>query len=185
VAVCKIRRGLKKLKNLTLGRDGERAGGQFLEGLRSSGAEVFHDVPGKNFNIDHVIVHPSGVYVIETKTWSKPERGEPKLIFNGESISRLGLEPDRNPVTQAKAAGRWLAELVQESTGKKVPVRSVVVFPGWFIEPTAEAKHSEVWALNPKALPSFISHSSVQLKPEDVKLFAYHISRYVRAENKT
>jgi len=56
----------------------------------------------------------------------------------------------------------------------------VVLFPGWFIEPTAEARQSDVWVLNPKALPAFISNSGEQLTDEDVGLVGYHLSRFVR-----
>jgi hypothetical protein len=56
----------------------------------------------------------------------------------------------------------------------------VVLFPGWFIEPTAESKQSDVWVLNPKALPAFISNSQKRLSGEDMSLVAYHLSRFVR-----
>ncbi len=171
----------KKLTNLRQGRDGEKAVAQFLERLRENGAIVFHDIPGQGFNLDHVVMDRSGIYVIETKTMSKPDKGETRLVFDGESISSFGRPLDRNPVTQVRAARQWLAELIQESTGRKFPVRQVVVFPGWYIEPTAEARASDVWVLNPKALPSFISHSAEQMNAEDVKLCAFHLSRYVRA----
>jgi len=170
----------KKLHNLRQGRDGEKAVAQFLDRLRETGAIVFHDIPGQGFNLDHVVMDRSGIYVIETKTMSKPDKGETRLVFDGESISSFGRPLDRNPVTQVRAARQWLAELIQESTGRKFPVRPVVVFPGWYIEPTAEARASDVWVLNPKALPSFISHSAEQMSAEDVKLCAFHLGQYVR-----
>jgi len=45
-----------KVRQLRLGRDGERCVGQFLERLRESGAQVFHDIPGPGFNLDHVVI---------------------------------------------------------------------------------------------------------------------------------
>jgi len=65
----------KRIKNMKLGRDGERHVGQALETLREKGFTVFHDLIGKNFNVDHVIVSPHGVFAVETKTISKPVRG--------------------------------------------------------------------------------------------------------------
>lgn len=44
-----------RVRLLKLGRDGELAVGQFLEGLRVSGARVFHNIPGGDFNLDHVV----------------------------------------------------------------------------------------------------------------------------------
>jgi hypothetical protein len=172
----------KKIKALKLGRDGEMAVGQYLESLRENGAKVFHDIQGEGFNLDHVVIDKSGIYVIETKTFSKPDKGQTVVTYDGEKVFVNGKEPDRNPVIQVRAACRWLKELLRESTGKDCNPRPVVVFPGWFVEPTAEAKNSDVWVLNPKALPSFISHSKPQLESDEVAIFSYHLSRHVRAE---
>lgn len=180
LAAYKIRVAFKRVSNLKLGRDGERAVGQFLERLRERGAQVIHDFPGEKFNIDRVVVHQSGVYAIETKTYSKPDQGEPKILFDGQSIRIPGRQLERDPVKQARAQAKWLQELILETSGKQLPVRPVVVFPGWFVVPTAEAKASDVWVLNPKALPAFIEHSNTQLPDADVRLVTSHLSRYVR-----
>jgi hypothetical protein len=41
---------------LMQGREGEKAVGQYLERLRARGYQVLHDIPGENFNIDHVLI---------------------------------------------------------------------------------------------------------------------------------
>ena len=79
----------------------------------------FHDVVGLGFNVDHVIVGPAGVFTVETKTWSKPAKGDAKVVFDGERVRINGFEPDRNPIVQAKAQARWLKEVLAESTGMK------------------------------------------------------------------
>lgn len=38
-----------------------------------------------------------------------------------------------------------------------------------------------VWVLNPKALPLFLKHITPCLSTEEVNLFSYHLSRYIRA----
>jgi len=73
----KIHAILKKVKSIKLGRDGERAVGQYLEILREQGHRVFHDLLGDCFNIDHVIVSMKGIFLIETKTYSKPLKKRP------------------------------------------------------------------------------------------------------------
>ena len=181
LVVYKTRLASKHVRNLKLGRDGEKAVGQFLERLRERGAQVIHDFPGENFNIDHVVVHQSGVYAIETKTYSKPDRGEPRILFDGQSVQIPGRKLERDPVRQARAQAKWLQETILETSGKRVPVRPVVVFPGWFVVPTAEAKSSDVWVLNPKALPAFIEHSGAQLPEPAVHLITSHLTRYIRS----
>jgi hypothetical protein len=85
-SIFKIIRAKSKIKSLKQGRDGEKAVGQYLEKLREHGAQIFHDVPSKGFNLDHVVIVKSGIYVIETKTYSKPDKGEAKIIFTGDSV---------------------------------------------------------------------------------------------------
>src|SRR5258706_3872926 len=91
--------------------EGEKAVGQFLERLRKDGYQVFHDLLGNGFNVDHVLIGPAGVFTVETKTWTKPARGDARIKFDGERILVGDHEPDRNPVIQARAQAAWLKEL--------------------------------------------------------------------------
>ena len=176
----KIKNASKKIEKLKQGRDGEKAVGQYLELLREQGVKVYHDIPGDNFNLDHVLVAPSGVYVVETKTYSKPDQGEAKIIYTGDTLIHQNGFKDDKPLIQVKAAANWLKQVIKESTGRDVDVKKVVLFPGWFIEPTAESKRSDVWVLNPKALGAFIANSGVRLSGEDLNLVGFHLSRFVR-----
>jgi hypothetical protein len=169
----------ERFRNLYLGLDGEKAVGQYLERLRAEGCRVFHDIVGKGFNIDHVVISPHGVFVIETKTYRKPKRGPAIVEFDGERILINGFEPERNAITQVRALGGWLQELLEESTGRRFPVRGVVVLPGWFVEVQAKTK-TDVWVLNPKALPSFIEHEPVVVEADDIALISSRINLYLQ-----
>lgn len=168
-----------KVRQLKLGRDGERCVGQFLERLREGGGQVFHDIPSEGFNLDHVVISPQGLYVVETKTVSKPS---PKatITVEGDLLRVAGRIPDRNPIEQVTAGARWLERLLENSTGKRFAVRGVVVYPGWFVE--QRSSRGPVWVLEPKMLPGFIEQEAATIGPADVALATYHLSRYVRAE---
>lgn len=51
------------------GAAGERVVGARLDGLRRRGVLAVHDrrVPGKRTNIDHIVIAPAGVFVVDTK----------------------------------------------------------------------------------------------------------------------
>jgi len=168
----------RRVKSLRLGMDGEKAVGQFLEALRSQGCRVFHDIVGNEFNIDHVIIGSRGVFTIETKTFSKPARGQAYAKYDGERILFNGLGPERNPVRQSRAARDWLANLLFETTAKRYPVRGVVVLPGWYVDSSDDRRH-DTWVLNPKALPGFIEHEPIVLKEEDIALASSRLINYV------
>ena len=125
--VYKIRKNLKKIKAIQLGRDGERIIGQYLETLREKGHRIFHDILGDDFNIDHVIISRKGIFLVETKTYSKPQKGEANILFDGEklSISSVGVR-DRE-IVQVKASSKWLENILLETTGKKFSIKPVIL----------------------------------------------------------
>lgn len=169
----------RKLRSMKLGLVGEKLVGQFLEDLRRQGCRVFHDIVGKEFNLDHVVVGPQGVFVIETKTYSKPDRGQTIVDYDGERIRVNGIEPDRNAIIQARAARNWLDNLLSEATGRRFPMRGVVLLPGWYVKQTKDGQASDIWVLNPKALKSFMEHEPAVLKGEDVALISSRLTDYV------
>lgn len=182
LAGTKVWRGRKELRRLKQGRDGELAVGQFLEQyLGGNGARVFHDVSAPGFNVDHVLVHPSGIYAIETKTLSKPDRGKATLQYDGESVLRNSRPLERDPVAQARGSAAWLAELIEEYTGKSLPVQPVVLFPGWYVERAGTQKGNEAWVLNPKAFRKWVEGKKSTLRPDMVSCASAHLGRYLRA----
>jgi len=184
VVSWRIRAAFFKAKQLHLGVIGEEAVGQYLdEHLRPLGCQVLHDIPAEGFNVDHVVIGPTGVFAIETKTHSKPAKGASSVRYDGETISVNGFQPDRDPVVQATAEARWLFDLLERSTGRKIFVQPVVLYPGWFVEP--QPANAEVWVLNEKALPTFIRNARKgTIAVEDVHLLAYHLTKHVLAERK-
>ena len=179
----KVRQIKRQLRDLRQGREGEKAVGQYLEGMRIKGYQVIHDIPsGENFNIDHVLIGETGIYAIETKTISKPAKGRAYVDYDGKKITINGFVPDRDPIVQAKASARWLRDLLKESTGRDLNVRGVVLYPGWYT--SRQPRDAEVWVLNPKSLPAFVDHEKRVISPEDVHLFTYHLGRYIRHNNK-
>lgn len=168
-----------RVKELKLGRDGERAVGQFLDMHVEPDAVVYHDVPSEQGNIDHVIICSRGIYVVETKTRTKPRRGTPLVLVENNQLTVGGRVPDRDAVAQARACANDLKRLLRASTGKPYDVRAVVVFPGWLVTDRREGQRA-VWVLEPKALPRWIAKEPVTISPSDVSLASYHLSRYIR-----
>jgi hypothetical protein len=181
----RVYRIIKEAKQINLGREGERAVGQFLESLRSAGCVVFHDIIADNFNLDHVIVSKKGIYAVETKTYSKPEKGEAKVIFDGEKLAIDGRGKYDKPIIQVNASSAWLKNTLLATTGKMFSIKSVILFPGWYVESTEQGKKSNTWVLNPKALPSFIANQPEVISQEDTQLAVYHLCRYIRVKEMT
>jgi hypothetical protein len=180
IATIQFYRVRRRIANLRQGRDGERAVGQFLERLREDGGQIFHDIPGRGFNLDHVVISAKGILVIETKTWSKDLGKQSRISASAGALYKNGYRVEPNPINQVVAGTRWLKELLLESTGKSLPVFGAVLFPGWFVEPIDAATRELAWILEPKALPSFVENEPTRLAESDIRLAAFHLSRYIR-----
>ena len=182
IAIIEIRKIRRQVKTIRQGRDGERIVAEYLDNLREDGCRIFHDLLGDNFNLDHVIVSTKGIFVIETKTYSKPVKGDAKIQYDGEKIIIAGRKTIGDPITQVTAASKWLKNILKESTGKEYMIKPVIVFPGWFVETKDHGLKSNVWVLNPKALQSFINNESDKITREDMMLATFHLSRYIRSK---
>jgi hypothetical protein len=76
------------------GAAGERRTAAALAGLEDDGWTVQHDVrlPGRRWNVDHLLVREDAVVVVETKQWRRPVRTwrrSPRIV--GE---RVGWQVD-------------------------------------------------------------------------------------------
>jgi len=151
-AFYKIKKIRYEVKSLRIGRDGEKEVGELLDELREKGYKVLHDIPGENFNIDHVIISKKGIYTIETKTYSVPLKGKAEMWYDGEKITIPNRIKSDAPIIQAAAASKWLCNTLQTTTGKEFTIKPVVLFPGWFLNHTDNAKKAKVWVLHPKAV---------------------------------
>jgi hypothetical protein len=167
------------LRQLRQGQEGERAVAEVLDSLRTKGAAVFHDVIGKGFNVDHVVLSRTGIYVIETKTVSK--RPGATVTVHGGAIQVDGRPLDRDPIRQARAVADWVRSTLTASTGRTFPVRAVVLFPGWYVEPMKGQYPPDIWVLNPKAFPAFVESQPVQISEPDLNLAAFHMARYIKS----
>ena len=118
----------KKLGNFFKGAQGEEAVAREL-GFLSSDYRVFNCIePGKQAllpssgDYDHVVIGPTGIFVIETKNWSG------SITLEDGAILYNGNTPDRPPIDQAKAAASSLRTKLTEACGQPVEVMPVICF---------------------------------------------------------
>jgi hypothetical protein len=140
-----------------LGHAGEVAVGSALNELMLQGYHVFHDIQGDNeFNIDHLVVGPAGVFAVETKTKTKLKKGAQikvahKVTFDGNALYFPDNPdfPHKDFLTQAERGAKWASKWLTEAVGERVNAWPVLVMPGWFIT----IKHpGRVMVLNHKQL---------------------------------
>ena len=107
----KMVKRLNLRRKMRLGYEGEVATGQELNQLMLHGYHVYHDFVADNFNIDHIVVGPAGVFAVETKARTKPtsnnRKEDAQVIYDGRCI-HFPTWKETRPLEQAKSQAEWL-----------------------------------------------------------------------------
>ena len=187
-----MRRLNAEMENFRLGLQGERYVAALLDELRDAGYRAIHDVPGRRknkrasaWNIDHILVGPSGVYAIETKTLRKWADRSQKLRYDGEYLSLDGKrlpEKWRKPLEQAQAGADFVQTLLKEVTARKElpPIHPVVLYPGWYVETDGRPDSYSCWVMNPKGFATWLRRRPRVMSDDDVALYHHRLASYVR-----
>jgi hypothetical protein len=98
----------------------------------------------RSIQIDHILVSPAGIFVIETKNWSE------------QSLNNLNL---RSPVQQIKRSNYALFAMLNKEVSnakltlrnhhwgsRKIPIRNVIVLTN--VKPNEEFQHTKILTLN-------------------------------------
>jgi hypothetical protein len=158
VAIYKVTTLMARRRRLREGLLAELLTAQLLVPLTAKGCQVFHDIPADGFNLDHVVVGPHAVYLVETKSRKKPAaRGKKSATveYDGK-VLRFPDHLTSKPLDQARHEARWLADFLRGAAGEHVPVVPVVALPGWYVVAAKEAHPSDVLVINPKVHGPFV-----------------------------
>lgn len=117
------------LASFIKGAAGEEKVAQTLAFL-PAGWEVFHGLPDAprsywpSRDLDHVVLGPSCVFVIETKNWSG------RIQIRDNAVLYEGGAPSRPPLEQVRRCSNSLAARLEAVCGSRVTVHPVLCFAG-------------------------------------------------------
>ncbi|GHB32090.1 nuclease-related domain-containing protein [Salinicola rhizosphaerae] len=141
-----ILRDVQRMRRLTRSLACELAVGQTLDHLMRPLAKpyfVFHDYPADSYTIDNVLVTPQGVFVIQTMARDFPLdlEGRPNNVVSVEH-ERLRFPgwSEREVLRKVRLSTVWLRQWLTRHARLSVPVRGILVLPGWSIDDETGAK---------------------------------------------
>jgi Nuclease-related domain len=155
------------------GAAGERHVAQLLEPLVQQGWGVNHDlrVPGSEVNIDHVVVGPPGVFVIDAKHY----RG--RLRLSGDGLLWHG----RYLLAPALSTVRWEADKLQARIGAAdIAVVPIVAVWGAAV-PWGQVTATGVTVVAARRLPGLLRSLPPTLTPQRAREVATQINRRLGA----
>ena len=118
-----------RLQSFLKGAKGEEVTARELN-LLPEAFTIFHGIATRKHgslksggaDLDHIVVGPNGVFVVETKNWqSTITIKDGRLLYDGE-------EPTRPPLEQVKTETSALGSYLKSKTGEKFQVQPVLCF---------------------------------------------------------
>lgn len=178
----KFRSKFADIQKLRLGLDGEVYTGQELNFLMREGAYVYHDIPYKYGNIDHVIVSTGGVFVVETKAFRKPSSKDGKRQSNVSCKNGKLHFPafsTEQPIKQARRHTQYMHAFLTRKMAMDIRVTPVVALPGWFVTSNDENGPLVINPKRGKALIKFVKQKIIS--ESEVSLVANLIDDFARS----
>lgn len=151
-----------------IGAEGERRTGGALDQLKSEGFVILHDrsIPGSWTNIDHIVIGPPGVAVVETKSY----RG--KLRVRGGEVYVNGYRRTDTTVGEVVGEAAAVSRVLRGAPER----RGVIIRPILCIHradlPFFAASPRGVPIVDGRGLVQMLRKAPPQLSPDDIKLLA-------------
>jgi hypothetical protein len=133
----------------------------------------------KSIQIDHILISPSGIFLIETKNWSE------------HSLNNLSL---RSPVQQIKRTNFALFKILaggitnsnltlnQHHWGdRKIPIRNLIVLTNQ--KPSEEFQYVKILTL--KELLSYVKYFKPSFSSKEIQMIAIYLLNFIDQSNGT
>jgi hypothetical protein len=134
--------------------EGEVTVGQELNLLMTDGYRVFHDFPADSFKIDHIVIGPTGVMVVETKTRGHNRQADAVVAYDGRML-HFPKVSDYETIDQANLKAEWISEWLSSTIGEDVCARAMVAVPGWSVKRTSA---DGIPVVNPKQFATLFKY---------------------------
>ena len=167
------------------------AAGEYLMDLSlhnhvNEGAVILTDrqVPGTKSNIDHIVVAPSGVWIIDAKTWRGKIEYKSTSLFGMEKRLFVG---GKDRTSAVEAVFKLVIPVAQVIGDKSIPIKPALVFidGDWSDASAARIvsskpyQHLTVWISWPKAIWKKINEPG-PLDTEAIKRIGDHLNTQLR-----
>lgn len=172
---------LLERRRCVLGLEGELAVAEELNQLMLDGCRVFHDVPIKYGNVDHVVISRSGVYSVNTKMRGKRAGQKSAAEVRIDHEKNLMTFPDGAfpiPTEKLQMEARCLSEYLTSAVGEPVDVEAMLALPGWFIKD--RIGRGPVFVFNPLKPQRFFLQNRQRLSHEVIQRIAHQIEQLCR-----
>jgi hypothetical protein len=141
------------------------------------GYHGFHDIPFTRFNIDHVVIGPGGIFLIETKSHGG------KVDAQGDTLLLNGKPPEKDFLKQTWSQTYNLKDFLWKQTTEEWEVKPVLCFSRAFVQVRRPVKGITIASM--KYLKTFLARQPVSLESHQVEKLTQILGRWTtRFDNK-
>ncbi len=138
--------------------EGEVAVAKELNRLIDQGYYVYHDFPADQFYIDHIVIGPTGVMTVATRTRSKASNRnrlvDPVVTYDGRML-HFPKYSDYQIIEKAEQQAAWLSGWIASTLGEDIAARAMVALPGWSVKRTSA---EGIPVVNPSQIETLFKH---------------------------
>jgi len=161
------------IENWETGAAGERATGKQLQPLERKGWVVLHDLPARFGNLDHVVVGPGGVFLLDSKRWSgQVEIEGDRAVVRHHEDSNLPWTFDGS----SRLKGLAVQVRDQVRSGTRATVWVTPVFVLWSSFPQGVGGEGVTYVAGER-LVAWLEEQPVRMAPDRVQQVADAIRR--------
>ena len=163
------------IENWWRGAEGERKTERALRPLERSGWVVAHDLQARYGNVDHFLVGPAGVFLLDTKWW----RGTARVVGDVATVTATE-DPDQESTWprlagQLRGASAANHDAIRALTGVNAWVTAVAVL--WCPFEQGVVSHNRVTYVHGDRLVAWLGEQPRRLSDEQIQRVARIISK--------
>jgi hypothetical protein len=147
------------------GARGERKTARMLRPLERAGYTVLHDraLPSSRANVDHLVIGETGVYVVDSKNWSKQ-----RIVAGRGRRVRVGRTYGSTVVRGTDYEIRAVSNALAYDVGQGVPVAGLLAVHGAKLPPWRIVDVNGIPLLPARQVRRFIARQPRTLTPDEV-----------------
>jgi hypothetical protein len=146
-----------RLRNWNVGIEAEEYVDDIANELPNGFIPLHNLVVGNKGNIDHVIVGPTGIWVIETKSHNG------KITFDGRELKRDGRSLEKDFLGQAMAEAYAVKDILKKELQMQFDTQPIIIFAGNDVDVRFGLnKIKGVYVVGPTWLDRLITNNLIQ-----------------------
>ncbi len=180
-AILRWRISIRRLKEVSWYYAAQKMVEESVAPLTPRGHMIFRDITVDDLSIDHLIVGPKGVFVLQTLVRSvsiRPNQLQDTTVtYDGRTLF-FPSGQEHSSVDQATACAEKLSQWLSEHLDAPIAARAIIALPGWQVK---RISAEGISVINPSQMEALFQYIKARpLSEQVIKQIVDHIELHVK-----